>query len=547
MTFSIVVVSLLAILVSVRTLDAQERHQVPRQRATAFSCNEFLPPPKQVAANMIGPEDCRIVSEETVFNLKGQRYQRLELRISGTVEGWATTQGSRFNYLNDAPDFVFTQSGNTAQRFKGIGRYSASTGHGVSLFFPADPAHWNGKLFVTAHGAGPYAGVGTLIPRDPSADFNPLANVNRYVGRMLDRGYAVAHTLRSSQLEGGDVAVTLEDGTTLPKYNLSSHAGFMIGVTNIAESAVLKKLGRKPTRAYFYGFSAGGFLGRLIQYQPGFNRADDGRPLFDGFLIDDAGGGLWLPILTVDGRDTLLLRDEDKKRFVPQIDITHQLYAGHTKDFLTKKRENAKILKQKGLASKHRMYEVAGVSHFDAGQVSLPHLVPHTLDLGGLLEALIDILDRWVENGTEPPPTKSDLLELGGANRDGVNENPAIALPEVACPLGVYYPFPEAQRNPRRAGQETAFAAFDGVNLEPLDGRGEFVDMNGNGALDRRETVAQAWARLRLLKPGERFTQSTYVSCVANAAAKLVGEGLLPPRLLAYYVRTAIARGGAAE
>ena len=193
------------------------------------------------------------------------------------------------------------------------------------------------------------------------------------------------------------------------------------------------------------------------------------------------------------------------------------------------------------------MYEVAGVSHFDAGQVSLRHLVPHTLDLGGLLEALIDAIDRWVENGTAPPPTKSDLLELGGANRGGVNQNPAIALPEVACPLGVYYPFPEAQSNPARAGQETAFAAFDGVNLEPLDGRGELVDMNGNGVRDRREMVAQAWARLRLLKPGERFTQSTYVSCVANAAAKLVGEGLLPPRLLAYYVRMAVARGVAAE
>lgn len=531
---AIIVLSLLAILISWEALHAQERPPTPRQGAPAASCNEFLPPPTQVAEKKIGPEDCRIVSEEVVFNLKGQRYQRREVRISGTVEGWAAKQGSRFNYFSDAPDFVLTQSGNTAQRFKGLGRYSASTGHGASLFLPEDPAHWNGKLFVTAHGAGPYAGVGTLAPRDPNADFNPLANVNRYVGLMLDRGYAVAHTLRSSQLEGGDIAVTLEDGTTLGKYNLSSHAGFMIGIIKIAESMVVKQLGRKPARAYFYGFSAGGFLGRLIQYQPGFNRAGDGRPLFDGFLIDDAGGGGWLPILTVDGKDTLFLRDEDRKRFVPQIDITHQLYEGETKDYLQKKRENAKILKQKGLASKHRMYEVAGVSHFDAGQVSLAHLVPHTLDLGGLLESLIDVLDRWVEHGVEPPPTKSDLLELGG---------PALALPEVACPLGIYYPYPAAQVNARRAGQETAFAAFDGVNLEPLDGRGELVDMNGNGVRDRRETVAQAWARLRLLKPGERFTQSTYVSCVANAAARLVGEGLLPPRLLAYYVKRAVTSG----
>jgi len=150
------------------------------------------------------------------------------------------------------------------------------------------------------------------------------------------------------------------------------------------------------------------------------------------------------------------------------------------------------------------------------------------------MTALVDALDRWVEHGVEPPPTKSDVPELGG---------PALALPEVACPLGVYYPYPAAQGNPRRAGQETTFAAFDGINLEPLDARGELVDMNGNGVRDRRETVAQAWARLRLLKPGERFSQSAYVACVAKAAATLVAEGLLPPRVLADYVKRAVASG----
>jgi len=431
---------------------------------------------------------------------------------------------------------VLTRSGNTTPRFKAIGRYSASTGHGATLFFPEDAARWNGKLFMTAHGAGPYAGIGSLVPRDPHADFNPLTNVNRYVGLMLDRGYAVAHTLRSSHLQGGDVVLTLEDGTTLDKYNISSHAGFMIDVTRIVERMLVKHLGRKPTRTYLYGFSAGAFLGQLIQYHPDFNQGDGGRPRFDGFLIDDAGGGGWLPVLVVDGKDTLFMRDEDKKRFVPQIDIAHQLYEGETKDFFQKKRENARILKQKGLASKHRLYEVAGVSHFDAGQVSLPYLVPQTLDLGGLLESLITALDRWVEHGVEPPRTKSDVPELGGS---------AIALPEVACPLGVYYPYPAAQTNLRRAGQETAFAAFDGVNLEPLDARGQLVDMNGNGVRDRRETVAEAWVRLGLLRPGERFTQSAYVACVANAAAKLVAEGLLPPRLLGYYVKRAVASGAA--
>ena len=58
------------------------------------------------------------------------------------------------------------------------------------------------------------------------------------------------------------------------------------------------------------------------------------------------------------------------------------------------------------------------------------------------MDALIDRLDDWVEKGIAPPPTKTDWLELGDVDGDGINENEAIALPEVACPLGLYYPHP---------------------------------------------------------------------------------------------------------
>jgi hypothetical protein len=318
------------------------------------------------------------------------------------------------------------------------------------------------------------------------------------------------------------------------KANVSSHAGFITGFARIAGNMVQSKLGRKAEKTYFYGFSAGGFLGRLVQYLPGANRGDDGQPVFDGFLLGDAGSGYWLPVLAKDGKDTLFVGD-DRNRFVPQIDITHQLYLGEDGSGLGRKRENAKILLDKGLGDKHRMYEVRGVSHIDAGQVSRPELVAQALDLGALNESLIDILDRWVTKGEAPPPSKSDLV------RDGKNE--AVALPEVACPLGVYYAMPAVHGTSRRSYQETAFAAFDGAELEPLDGRGQFVDMNGNGVRDKRETLAQAWTRLGLLKAGERLTPARYTTCVANAAAKLVDQGLLPPRVLAWYVNRAVANG----
>jgi len=507
------------------------------------SCGEFLPPRQQVGNKLVGPDECLIISDDIVFNLKGKPFRRLELRISGTVAGFAVKQGQRVGYFNDAPELVFTQSGNNGPRFAGVGRYEGATGHGMSLFLPLNAADWNGKLFVTAHGAGPYGGVGALIPRHADADFNPLANVNRYVGLMIDRGYAVAHTLRSSSIIGGDVVVTLDDGTVLAKNNVSSHAGFIAGFTGIAENIVRQRLGHDSQRRYFYGFSAGSMMGRHVQYQPGANKGLDGRRLFDGFLLDDAGGGMWLPILKVDGRD-VLFAGRDAERFVPQIDLSHALYLGDTGDFLKLKRENARLLVQKGLGDRHRMYEIRGVSHFDAGQTSLPDLVPETLDLGGLMESFIDMLDRWVEKGIAPPPARSDVPEIAGSEHDGESHNPAIALPEVACPLGERFVFPPAHGVSRRSFQETAFAAFDGTNLEPLDGHGGFVDMNHNGMRDRRETIREAWARLGLIKPGEPFGRRAYVACIAIAAAKLVSEGFLPPGLIAWYVKRAELEAG---
>jgi Alpha/beta hydrolase domain len=505
----------------------------------AVSCDEFSAATRQIMGKTVGVEQCRIISEETVFNIKGHKFRRVEMRITGTVDGWASTEkGSRAIYFTDGPDFVFTQSGLMGPRARGIARYESSTGHGMTIFYPEDSRHWNGKLYMTAHGAGSYGSIGTLMPRDPNAKFNSLQNVNRYVTLLIDKGYAVAHTMRSSDRTRGDVSVTLEDGTTLQN-NLSSHAGLMTSWTALVQNFVSKRVGSKPKRTYFYGHSAGGFLGRLINYQPGANADEDGKPIFGGFLIDDAGGGLWLPKLVVNNKDILFTTDQERQRFVKQIDITHLLYAGETGDFLQNKRENARLLREKGLEAKHRMYEIRGVSHFDAGQVSRRDLVFQTLDLTGIFDAMIDRMDAWVEKDVPPPATKTDMVEPGVANKNDNDKNSAVALPEVACPLGVYYIFPPAVDPGRRGGQETAFAPFDGTNSEPVDGRGMFVDMNGDGVRDKRESVSQAWQRLGLLKPGQKLTQAVYFACVNAAASKLVKEGLLPKKVGEFYVEQA--------
>src|SRR5437773_7955567 len=138
-------------------------------------------------------------------------------------------------------------------------------------------------------------------------------------------------------------------------------------------------------------------------------------------MLDDAGGGLWLPKLIVDGKDVLFTTDIERQRFAKQIDITHMLYAGDTGDYLQNKRENARLLREKGLSAKHRLFEIRGVSHFDAGQVSRPDLVSQTLDLGGIFDALIDRLDEWVEKNVAPTPSKIDAVALADKNNNGAN------------------------------------------------------------------------------------------------------------------------------
>ena len=153
------------------------------------------------------------------------------------------------------------------------------------------------------------------------------------------------------------------------------------------------------------------------------------------------------------------------------------------------------------------------------------------------MDGLIDLLDNWVEKDIAPPPSKSSWLELGDVDGDGVNENEAIALPEVACPLGLYFPYPPSRGE--EGGGYTGFVSFDGQGLEPLDGRGVFVDMNLNRYLDQRESVDEAWHRLGLLQHGEAFSRSKYQACVEATVARLRKEKLITERVAQRYVQQA--------
>jgi hypothetical protein len=256
--------------------------------------------------------------------------------------------------------------------------------------------------------------------------------------------------------------------------------------------------------------------------------------IFVGFLVDDSGGGAWLPIVHKDGKDVLFTTEAGKSAFVPQLEVAHQMYnniwlpdaprpSWMSASYLENKRNNAVVLRTKGLWSRFRMYEVRHFSHSTG-------VGDH--DLAPLMDRFIDLLDAWVDRGQEPPPLRSDWAELGDANRDGTIEHPALELPETACPLGVYYPRTSTSNN-------ISFAAFTGSGLEPLDEGGIYVDMNRNGVWDYRETPAQAWRRLGLLAAGEELTRARYAACVQAAAERLQRAGFLSAASVADYTTRA--------
>ena len=530
------------------------RAQTSGDKPTSVLCAEFMVPKQPVNGSLIGQEDCYM--QEVVVTYQDEKYRRVDMGISGTIEGWVVKEGARIYHFTSAPDFLFTQAGNHHKRFHGILRYEASKGTSMTVLYPEAGTAWNGRLYVTVHGASGSFLQGTLKRWDQIFDpSDPLGDFSDYEKLMLEKGYAVAKTRRNSDMRNaGDYSVTLDDGEIVEGKNISDHPELILGFTRLAESFLKSRLSQKPSRTYWYGHSGGVMTGRLIQYMPETNIDEDGKPIIDGFLFDDPGGGLWLPVLFRDGKDVLFSTEKERLPFVKSIDIVHQLYSNtyvnpllmNVEDipkwvspvYLVNKRTNAKLLRDKGLQNKYRMYEVRGVSHSGGeyledgkrGDIQI-------LKLSRVIDAVIDLLEDWVEQNVEPPATKSDLLELGDVNGDGFNENEALALPDVACPLGLYYPYPSSSGS--GGVGSTSFAVFDGKSLEPFDGRGVFVDMNLNRTRDYRETVTQAWRRLGLLKPGATFNRDRYMSCIKATVSKLRKENFITERIATLYAEEA--------
>lgn len=516
--------------------------------AAERACDDLLPPTREAKGQKVGPSSCLLT--ETELSVDGAPVRRLDIGLDGTVEGYVTEgKGDYRDYLTNAPALQFGNTGDPGPILHAVARYERDKGAAMTLLFPPREK-WNGKLWVTAHGRGRSVKSGNLRAWNRNLDpADPAADLNRYDRLWLAKGYAVARTHRTSEQGIGEISSTLENGKVSMDKAFNDSARYVMDFTLVAEKALAARLGRTPARTYFYGHSAGARIGRGINYTPGLNVRADGKPFFHGIIADDAAAGTWLPVVMENGRDVLFAADPQRAAFVPQIDVSHQMYnnvweTGAKVDFMStsyleNKRRNARILRDKGLGAKHRMYEVRGISH--SGGESLPGGRKgdvQILDLSRAMDRFIDILDAWVETGAEPPATRSDWRELGDTDRDGIVDRPALAFPEIACPLGVYFPYPPSNKD---AIAQTSWAPFTGQGLEPRDGRGIFVDMNRNGVWDFRETPTEAWRRLGLLAPGKTLTREDYTGCVRKAAEQLRADGFFSASTVARYAEEAAA------
>lgn len=531
--------------------EAIRAEAVDEKAGPAESCSQHMAPKRNLGGKMVGQEECLMHDRGIVE--PGLKYHRVDMGISGTLSGYIVKDGSRQNYFTSAPDFTFTQFGNPHNpRFHGILKYEAAKGTSLMLTYPE--TGWNGKLFVLVHGRSGSFLKGTMRPWDKY--FNPEKpfDATKYEKAMLAKGYAVARTRRNADgFTPGDYSSVLDDGTVWPDVNINTVPELILDEVRLLDNFLKARMGSRPTRNYWYGHSSGAYTGLalnyMLQFDPQLNRDSDGRETISGFLNDDPGGGLFLPVLVKNGKDILLRTAEDRAKFIKSFNIAHQAYPlaysnivpgemdlnhmpeGISATALVNKRNSARKFKQKQMDARFRMYEVRGVSHSGGENLETgKDRDVQILNLSRLMDGLIDLLDNWVEKGSEPPATKSDDPTISAARN-------AIDLPETACPLGKYFPYPSL-RGQDGAGS-TGFAAYDGSSLEPMDGQLQYVDMNENGRRDTRETVTDAWIRMGLLKAGETFDRAKYVACVQNSTARLRKEGLITERVAALYVEEA--------
>lgn len=526
-------------------------------------CNNLLIAQHMAQGHLVGETSCEITDQSTVQNNKGQTFNEVNIGISGTAFGYLdpNTLGNTRKDLTDVPNVLFPQFGITSWS-PAIGSYTGTAtasdaGAGITVLYPQNPANWNGKMFFAVHGQSNDTPIGAIVPQASGAVFTDGTFNNLYADEMINQGYAVVYSRRPAS--SGVPSTIVGTNTTLNE-SLNDNVDTLLSFMQSGQKLVQQAMGKSPSETYWYGHSAGVIVGRLLNYS-GLNKAPNGRPYIDGFLDDDAGGGLPLPVSMPMGQvlgeqgneatfpqsDLLFQSPQQKAGFTQELNFAHDMYEStHTwiseVSYLDLKRENAKLDDQLGVPA--RTYEVAGVSHIPNSTGS----PANTLDMSGLISSAITNLDAWVTHNVQPPasivntasvstnaPIVTSSNPAPDAATNNVDKQTSVQLPPLTCPTGIRYSQPAPDGSPTSTG----YAAYDGTTLEPVNAGGQLVDVNNNGIRDRMPTMEQAWRSLGLLGHGQQLTKNVYVSCVQQSVNKLTAEHLLPKDVADWYVQTA--------
>ncbi len=503
-----------------------------------------IPAERVVAGHRVGETSCQIAGLTPVTDAQQNPWTEATVAISGTAAGFVETAGAPRSDLVDYPRLLFPQFGDTAWA-PATTTYSGATpgaGNGLSVLWPDQTANWNGQAVVLVPGQENVPPVGALVPRSGTG-LDPQTFTNLYAGPLIDAGYAVIYVRRQAS---NGLTATLDDGSTKAT-SLNDNVATTIDWIDTAQTLLRQALGRSPSNVLWYGHSSGVIEGRIFNWS-GANRDAGRRKIIDGFLSDDPGGGLPLPLDLPEGQ---LLADRDgqityppgagltaaeKAQMTPEITLAHTEYTSFHSwttlaNYLSEKRAGQIAYQRQGLTGKERFDEVAGVSHI-ANQLGSP---PDTLDLEGLVMAQIANLDAWVTLGTTPPPT---IADLGGGNAQPPLGQ-AVDLPPIACPTGYRFGDPVGG-DPTQTG----YVPFDGHSLEPITAGGELVDANGDGFRDAMPTMDQAWTQEHVwqsthLSGPDHVSRAAYVACVQHDVTTLQRERLLTPTVAAWYVTQA--------
>lgn len=495
-------------------------------------CASLLVAHSAVAGHVVGEDSCSVTAESTTTDDTGRLWNREDIALSGTTAGYADpgTVGNTRKDLTDVPTVLFPQFGIT-RWVSGVGTYTGGAdgqGAGISVLYPADRAQWTGKAVMLVHGQVNNSALGAIVPQRIGGPLPATTFDNLYADEWIDAGYAVIYTRRPA---ASGVPTVLDDGHhTAVDESVNDNIHLLLDFLHTGETLLAQKLGRLPRSVLWYGHSSGAIAGRLLNYSGLNDRAGGGHDI-DGFLSDDPGGGLPLPlampmgqVLGVrDGQATYptsaLLPTATRTQMVPEFTFAHALYLDQHSwlpgvTYLALKQEAEAIYRRIGLAAKTTLEVVAGVSHIPLSTGSRAG----TLDMAPLVEAAIRDLTAWVRSGTPPPaPT------TGPPGDESVLDQ--VQLPSVACPTGTRYPWPA----PDGAASTTGWVAYDGHTAEPVDARGALVDLNNDGVRDAVPSMTTVWRQHGLLGPRQPLTPAVYQSCVRHDVDQLERRRLLIP------------------